>query len=287
MAIGLALSAMLLWAITMVLVKPGLERMDAIAWGFIRPMVATLLLLPYAILTSGLAFPSVGVAAIAVLGGVIDMFIAVALFMYAMKRVAAHEAGTLANTTPLWGVIISVLWLRESAEPLTFVAAALVVAGAYFLATRKKNERAHSSVPGALAALGAGVLWAVSDMAMAKYCLSHGMPQPTLQLFYILSAGACWGIVAALKGRFARKYYPWKGMRIALATAFTGMFAGMLLWLAALERAPASTLSPTRGSLSLFVFLLSVVVLRERPSRRSGLGVVLVATGVAIVSFLG
>ena len=271
----------------MVLAKPGLRRMDAIAWGFVRPMVASLLILPYGILTSGLAIPNVGVAAIAVLGGVLDMFVGGALYMYAMKRVTAHEAGTLSNTTPLWGVIISVLWLQESVEPLTFVAAALVVAGAYFLVARTKNDRVRSSVPGALAALGAGVIWAVSDMAMAKYCLSQGMPRPTLQLLYVLSAGTCWGILAARRGRFARKYYPWKGMRIALPTAFMGMFAGMLLWFAALERAPASLLSPTRGSLTLFVFLLSVVVLRERPSRRAGLGVALVAAGIGIVSFLG
>jgi drug/metabolite transporter (DMT)-like permease len=65
------------------------------------------------------------------------------------------------------------------------------------------------------------------------------------------------------------------------------MFAAMLLWLTALERAPASLLSPTRGALTLFIFLLSVVVLREKPSRRSGFGVALVAAGIAIVSFLG
>jgi len=102
----------------------------------------------------------------------------------------------------------------------------------------------------------------------------------------MLSAGTCWGILAALRGRFKRKYYPWHGAKIALLTALTGMFAGMLLWFIALERAPASVLSPTRGALTLFVFMLSVLVLHERPSRRSELGVALVAAGIAIVLFL-
>ena len=35
-----------------------------------------------------------------------------------------------------------------------------------------------------------------------------------------------------------------------------------------------------------FVFILSVLVLREKPSRRSGLGAALVAAGIAIVLFL-
>lgn len=286
MVIALALGAMVLWAVTMVLAKPGLARMDAIAYGFIRPIFASLLILPYALLTPSLVFPSVGTVAIAVLGGFVDMFVGVALFMYGIKRISAHEVGTLSNTAPFWGVLVAVIWLREKPEPMTFAAAALVVAGAYFLASHRKSQHEHSSLLGALAALGAGISWGVADTAMAKYCLTHGMPRPTLHLIYMLSAGTCWGILATLKGRFSRKYYPWNGVKIALLTALTGMFAGMLLWFIALERAPASVLSPTRGALTLFVFILSVLVLREKPSRRSGLGVALVAAGVAIVSFL-
>ena len=142
---------MVLWAVTMVLAKPGLARMDAIAYGFIRPIFASLLILPYALTTSGLVFPSVGTVAIAVLGGFVDMFVGVALFMYGIKRVSAHETGTLSNTAPFWGVLVSVIWLREKPEPVTFAAAALVVAGAYFLTSRRKSQPEHSSLLGALA----------------------------------------------------------------------------------------------------------------------------------------
>lgn len=51
---------------------------------------------------------------------------------------------------------------------------ALVVVGAYFLATRRESQPARSSLLGALAALGAGITWGVADTAMAKYCLTHG-----------------------------------------------------------------------------------------------------------------
>lgn len=286
MAIGLALSAMACWSITLILAKPGLARMDAVSYGFIRPIFASALVFFFGLATSSLAVPDPNILGIAALGGFIDMFVGVALFMYAMKRVPAHKAGPLANTAPLWGVIVSVIWLREDPGLLTFVAAGLVVAGSFFLASREEEHEGPSLLRGTLAALGAGLLWGISDTAIAKYCLIHGMTRPTLHLVFMLTAGICWGVLAVAKGRWRRRYYPWNGMKFALTTAFSGMFAGMLLWLLALEMAPASVLSPTRGALTLFVFLLSVLVLKERPSRRAAWGVLLVGAGVAIVSFV-
>ena len=286
MAIALALSAMICWSITMVLAKPGLARMDALSYGFIRPIFASVLVLIFGLATSSLAMPDLSVLGIAALGGFIDMFVGVALFMYAMKRVPAHKAGTLSNTAPLWGVIASVIWLREDPGLVTFIAAGLVVAGSFFMASREEEHAGPTLLRGALAALGAGFLWGISDTAIAKYCLIHGMTRPTLHLVFMLTAGICWGVLVVAKGRWRPRYYPWSGMKFALGTAFSGMFAGMLLWLLALEMAPASVLSPTRGALTLFIFLLSVLVLKERPSRRAGWGVLLVGAGVAIVSFV-
>lgn len=85
---------------------------------------------------------------------------------------------------------------------MTLAAAAPAVAGAYVLASCKQSQHEHSSLLGALAALGAGVSCGVADTAMAKYCLTHGMPRPTLHLVYMLSAGTCWGILATLRGKF-------------------------------------------------------------------------------------
>lgn len=75
----------------------------AIAYTFICPIFASLLILPCALMTSSLVFPSLGTVAIAVLAGFADMFVGVALFMYGMKRVSAHELGSL-SASFLFGV---------------------------------------------------------------------------------------------------------------------------------------------------------------------------------------
>ena len=71
---------------------------------------------------------------------------------------------------------------------------------------------------------------------------------------------------------------------LLLASAFTGFFLSWILWLSALGIAPASLLVPIRGAAIPFAFLLSVALLRERPTSRSALGVVLVFGGVVLIS---
>jgi len=76
-------------------------------------------------------------------------------------------------------------------------------------------------------------------------------------------------------------------MNIAVLTGFTNLFLGWILWLLALGRAPASIISPVRGLVVLFGFLASVLILKERPSRRSAIGVLLIIGGVMLVTIAG
>ena len=60
------------------------------------------------------------------------------------------------------------------------------------------------------------------------------------------------------------------------ASGHTNLFLRWILWLYAIERAPASLVYPIRGLVVLFGFLVSVFILKERPSRRSAIGVLLI-----------
>jgi len=281
----LALGANALWAFALVLSKPALASMSAIAYGFVRPLIAAFLVLAYALATDTLAYPGLSVLGIAILGGFIGMFLGVALFMYAVKRASAHIAGTLTNIAPLWGVTASVLWLHEEPHPTTFAAVALVIAGVYLLALRRGSLKGGFSIRGAAAAIGASMAWGVSDTAIARWCLLRGMTLQTLQLVSMSTAAVCWGIVAVGCQRTAPKHYPWSGMKYAVATSVIGLFIGMLLWYFALGQAPASVLSPIRGSVVVFVFLWSMLFLGERPTAHSLRGAVLILGGVLLVSF--
>jgi len=286
-ALLLAIGAAVSWALETVLAKPALRYMDMFSYGAIRPLFALLFVVPFGLLTSGFHFSSWQLVGIAAVAGIIDSFIGSMLFYYAVKRVFAHEATSLANTAPFWGVVGSIFILGERMQPILFIAALFVVLGAFFLVNRYNEESKVRLSWSALPALGAGILWGVVETVPAKYCLTNGMSIITFQLIFIVATGTAWGIAALIRSRRTPLRFPRRGVLLAFITAILGYAIGLILWLSGVSLVPASLLSPVRGSMTLFTFLFSVVLLRERPSRRSALGALLVLCGVLLVSIFG
>jgi len=288
LAILLALAAALCWALTQTFAKPGMERLDLVSYLFIRPLFALLLILPYGLYNSGFHFPSPELVGIAIFASFIDSFAGTLLYMFAIKKSSAHKSASLANTAPFWGVVTAVVLLGERPTFFTFIAAILVALGAYFLVTRKGANSADYSFWKPLPALGTGLLWGFAETVPTKYCLTHGMTPLTYQLILVSTAAVSWGFVAGLRSKNHRLRYPWRGLRIALFTSFTGFFLGWFLWLSSLKLALASQLAPIRGgAMTLFAFILSIFLIHERPSKHSFIGMFLILCGVFMVSILG
>jgi drug/metabolite transporter (DMT)-like permease len=284
-AVLLALGAAASWSLSQVLTKEGLRRMDFVAYGVVRPLFALPLVLSYGLITSGLRFPGPELVGIAAGGGLIDSFLGTLLYMLALRRSPAHQAAPLSSTAPFWGVVTAVLFLGERPHPIVFVSALLVVLGAYLLGGHHQGETTDRPALGTLAALGAGVMWGVAETLPAKYCLAQGMTPITYQLIMVSTAALSWGLLAI----WQRHQLHWssKGLRIACQSAFTGFFLGWLLWLSGLSLAPASVLAPVRGSTTVFSFLLSILLLRERPSPQAAAGLLFVSGGVFLASTMG
>lgn len=287
LAIGFAVGAALFWGLGQNLTKIGIQRMDWVSFVFTGRLFALVFTIPFGLLTTGFHFPDLHLVGIAASGGFMDLFVGVLLYIVALKKSTVHQAATLANTAPFWGVATAVLFLGEKLQIATFLAAILVVFGAYFLITRRSPVSIEHSFLKLLPALGAGLLWGVAETVPAKYCLTHGVNPITYQLIIVSTAIISWSILVLVRKRKDRLYYPWSGVKIALLTSFTGFFLGWIFWLYGLKFAPASMLAPIRGSLILFAFLFSILLLGEKPTKRSIIGVFLVFGGVFLVIILG
>jgi len=283
-AILLTLGAALSWALTSVFMKLGVTSMTRIGFAAIRPWLGLLFVLPYALLIGTLDFGSPKLVAIAISGSFLNAVLGTALFYYAITHAPLHQASILSNTAPFWGVLSSVLVLGERASPVAFAAAGLIVGGTYFLIERRKSgDSAHHVLP-LLAALGAGALWGFASAVPAKFCLDSGMNPMAYHLLFTSGAGILWGIAILPKLLQRAVRFTKRGVVIALVSAFFGYFAGWILWLNALDLAPASMVSPIGGTSVLFTVLLSIVFLRERPTRRAIFGGILVLAGVLLIS---
>ena len=288
-AVLLALAAAVCWALAMVLGKLGLQWMGLVTYSTVRPLLGLLFVVPYGLVSAGFENPGAHLVVVAILGGFLDSFIAALLFRLALTRNPAHKVTALSLTSPFWGVVAAVLILGERPPWVVFVAAILVVTGAVFLVDRRRHSpQADGPFWGVPVSLSAGIIWGISETIPTKYCLTHGMTPLTYQLILVATAAVCGGIVAIVYRSTKRPLrFSWRGLGIALFTAFMSFFLGWRLWLSGLALAPASLLAPVHGSMALFAFLFSVLLLRERPSRRASIGVALTFAGVFIASVLG
>ena len=284
-AILLALASGATWAIGMTVAKPALRHIDALSYMFIRWLLVAPLALIFGLVTGTFAFPNVYAVGMAAFAGFIDSAIGGFLYLLAMDRAPAYQTTTLASTAPVWGVATAILILGEPLRWQVLVAAILAVLGAYCLVGRRMYIREH--LVGSLFALLTGFLWGFAETVPSKLALEAGLP-PAALLFVFACSGFV-TITAALpilRSRFPRRI-DGAGLRLTVLSGIGGAFLGWLFWLSALSLAPASVISPIRGSTLVFALVYSMLFLRERPNRIALVGVALVLAGVVLVSTAG
>ena len=283
LAILLAISAAAAWAIGMTAAKPGIRHMDLVSYTIARWLLVSVLALAYALATRNLAFPGWWPILLAISAGILDSTFGGLFYLLAMERTSAHQTTTLSSTAPLWGVLGAVLVLGEPLVWTVMMAAVLVIAGSVFLTERRQSARPKVWL-GAAFALITGVLWGFAETVPTKLALQEGMTPETLLLVVALSGAlGMFALLPILRPRIPRRVDR-RGIIFVVLSSVGGAFFGWLLWLRALNLAPASVISPVRGSTLLFAFIYSVLFLRERPSSRAFIGILLVAAGVLLVS---
>ncbi len=282
-AILLAISAAAAWAIGMTAAKPGVRHMDLVTYTLARWLLVSVLALIYALVTQRLAFPGWWPVLLAAGAGILDSTFGGIFYLLAMERTSAHQTTTLSSTAPLWGVMGAILLLGEPLLWRIVVAAVLVIAGAVFLTERRRSAKPKVWL-GAGFALITGILWGFAETVPAKLALQGGMSPETLLLVFALSGAlGMFALLPILRPRIPRRVER-RGILFVVLSAIGGAFLGWLLWLHALNLAPASVISPIRGSTLLFAFAYSVLFLKERPTPRAFVGIALVAAGVLLVS---
>ena len=283
-ALLLAIGAMFSWGLTWVLMKAGVDRMDFVAFGLLRPWMGLPLIAVYAWIVGGVVFGPPQLVLLALVTGFLNAFLGTSLFYYALHHGTMHETNILANTNPLWGVVSAVVFLGEPASVSAFGAGVLVIGGTVFLVRVGDGARRSRSLTAIFAALGTGFMWGFSAAVPTKYCMNQGMSPIAFQLLFTASAALSWTLAALPRLRRGNLAFTRRGVWFAFLSSVFGMVIGWIFWLMALERARASALSPLVGLILLFATVLGIVFLKERLTRRMLIGGLLVLAGVTLVS---
>jgi len=69
------------------------------------------------------------------------------------------------------------------------------------------------------------------------------------------------------------------GLKISAFVGLIGVAFSWILWLTALSLEQASVLAPVRGLVVPFGFAFSILIVKERPTKKAFLGLVLILAG--------
>lgn len=283
LGITLALVSSVLLGTAVVLANVGLRYLHPARGALVSIPSTTLaywLLAP--LLLRGGGWNAVAFAIFAAVGVVFPAV--VTLLNFASNRITGPTvAGTVSSTTPLFAVLVAIVFLSE---PLTLAAAvgtvAIVLGVVAFTARGGNSPRAWAAWAILLPLAGAAIRGAAQAAVKGGLAL---WPEPFVAVLvgYTVS---CATIFAASRTLVPKEAAP-LNRRGVLWFVSVGACngAGILAMYAALARNPVSVVSPLVATYPLFTLALSALFLREEKfGPRVLLGVALTVAGVVVLA---
>lgn len=281
LALTLVLGATLCWGAAQVLGKIALRKIDSLLFNWIRFTIAILPIILGATIVGelgGIGLNSATLVAIA--SGVFGWFLATYLFFYSMKREAAHRMIPVGNAYPFWAIALAFLFLGEPPKIILPLSAIMIFSGTLLLSLKEKEaKRWKWGVP--IASLVA-FLWGANAI-LNKYSLSQGMNIYTLLVVRVLSAVILFTIALGITSQRRKIKIHYDSVKLSIASGLIAFPIGSLLYLSALQTEGASVLAPITGATVFFGFILSILALGEKPTKKSVLGMILIFTGILIM----
>ncbi|MFC1526079.1 DMT family transporter [Candidatus Latescibacterota bacterium] len=131
--IAMALVTSLLWGLGTVLMRPPMEQLTPVQANAIRMPVVAGLLYGLRVLPSGerLALVHHKAMAIVALTGILGMGVGSYMFLYSLKAIGATKTVTLTATSPVFGLVLGGLFLKEKLTVRIALGTAACLAGVW------------------------------------------------------------------------------------------------------------------------------------------------------------
>jgi len=209
---------------------------------------------------------SISIILIAIIPGILRG-VAVIIMLYAFKSEEVSRVVPVVSTYPIFVAIMAALFLGENLGYLQWLAIIIVVAGAVIISARQSpSGTATWKIKPMLFLFGSSLLIASADI-ISKYVLGYISP---LNLIWLnTSCIAVIFLLASLRPHVIRQLGSLKGRRAIfgfIASYETLAFAGMLMFITAIERGPVSLVSTVMASRPAFVVVIALILSRVAPS---------------------
>ncbi|NVJ66460.1 MAG: DMT family transporter [Gammaproteobacteria bacterium] len=289
----LSLACAVCWAIGVVLFKHSGESLSANNLNFFKNCIATLLIIPTALIMEGFTVPELSPQEwlIVILSGYFGIAIADNWYFQALRKIGAGRTAIVASLYSPFVILLSIFYLNESLALWQWLGFVLVITGILIVVYQKRYQEVdtHNLYRGILYA-AASVFLTAMGVVMVKPVLDSGEHG----FFWIVLLRLLAGVIGmfifmllrnklkAVKLEFTTKKHNW--FYLISASVFATYLA-MLFWLGGFKYTDASVASVLNETANIFIVLLAWFFLQEPLNKRKLAGMALAFSGVVI--FIG
>jgi drug/metabolite transporter (DMT)-like permease len=277
-----ALLVTFLWSTSYILTKIGLTEISPLVLVSLRYIVASLVLVPVAVLRGEHRALDGRAALKLVFLGVTGYSVAQGLQCVGLYHLPAVTVTFILNFTPVIVLMLGLAFLKTKPTPRQVAGIALVIAGAYIYFGGRVSA---DSLAGVIITFVSGLGWATYLVAGRVFFKPGDITPLGLSAFAmgvgtVFIAGSAWiyeGFTTLSPG----------GWGIVLWLGVVNTAAAFFLWNHALQRVEAFEISILQNTMLIQIAILSVIFLGEKLTAMKMLGMAAVFVGVLVVQLSG
>ncbi len=285
----LSLLCAILWAFAVIYYKRAGDHFNAYEMNLFKTAFVLVLMIPTVLLTSGLYIPefSISQLSIVLISGFVGIMLADMFYLRALQLIGASLTGITGSLYSPFVVLLSVLFLGEYLQFWQYAGMLLVILGVVLAGYRKKSiDTEQPPIRGFIYAALAVFLTALGIVIIKPI----SQEQPFFWIILIRSFGGYIAMVAygliLKKSLSVMHVVKAKGGKWLILGAFIGQYISMMVWVAGYKYTSASVASILNETASIFILILSWLMLGEYLTKRKIIGITITVIGVAMVLFL-
>ena len=285
----LIIIAALCWALGASLYKKGMLNLGPVKFNFFRSLPATVYALLALFLLGRWTFLSeldiVSLAYISI-ASLLVLAAGDTLYFIGLKSVGVAKTVPIAYSYSIFVALISTIFLEETMTASILLGTIAVVSGIWLVAGRAEKEvsKKGSLKLGIIAALGTSLCWACG-LILFKVILTNTDPfvLATVRMLILLPVLGAFTIFP-WEPRSSIKRLTRSNMIMIILGGLISLGVGDTFLYIGLETAKANVVAPLGSTTPLFAAIIAILFLKERVSKRVGVGTLLVTAGTILLT---
>lgn len=277
---ALSILAAIMWAASTVLSAKFLEEMGPLRVNMVRSVFSAFFMIPVAVLSgdlSQLSIVSLQGLLLVMLSAIIGIGVGDTCLLKSIRSIGVSVPYIIGYTSPLFTVVMAILFLREPFLLKYSLGAVLIVMSAVLVSIKKDGEK-KADLEGIALAVATSFLWAVATILLT---LGLRSTSAILSSTFRLSALSLFLFVLTQP---RKKINPVKidsrSLIVLAASGIIGLALGEIAFSISIQIIGAARATPIGSSSPVWAALMSNLILKEKFTYRILLAAVLIILGV-------